>query len=599
MTIPGRSIIYRIFLLLALVFSTFLVQVQPAAAAPGIDGDQTISLSGAVVNRYAPVTAVAGNVVSVTDIDLLDDTADDHYANHDLSAGDMILIYQAQGAAFDDVTDTATYGAFTYEEAGTYEFASVVSVSGNDITVDATNTAPYSCGGITGTYDITDGNVQAVRVPQYSNLTINGGASIVAADWDGSTGGVVSVVVQSTLTVNGSIDVSGQGFRGGAVDNTSTAPPTGVTTFRSTSTADGVEKGESILGFTTEYNDANGQFGRGAPANGGGGGNAHNAGGGGGANGNNGGTWTGQGLPDTSNSSWDPAWDIDDGTNGGGGDPLPDYFVGGAGGGRGGYSYADTNQDPTLIEPGNGAWGGDDHRNVGGYGGRPLNNNPADQLFLGGGGGAGDANDTQGNSGGAGGGLVVIATFTLGGTGQILANGNSVPDTNGPNYADGNSGGGAGGTVVIGSSSVSGVIISAEGGAGGNVDDPLDINPGCSVGGTSVCTVGPGGGGGGGYVHVNAGSGSLTTSVNGGVNGIDTSTFVSEFPPDGTTAGYAGASSTTDFSFPGCSAPTAINLFGISTNSATPGTAVLPVLLLVIVITAAFLVWRRKSPSTA
>jgi uncharacterized repeat protein (TIGR02543 family) len=45
--------------------------------------------------------------------------------------------------------------------------------------------------------------------------------------------------------------------------------------------------------------------------------------------------------------------------------------------------------------------------------------------------------------------------------------------------------------------------------------------------------------------------------------------------------------------------PTAINLFGISTNSATPGTAVLLVLLLVIVITAAFLVWRRKSPSTA
>lgn len=593
MTIPKRTIINRIFrilLPLLLVFSVFLVQVQPAAAVPGIDGTRTITASDTVVNRYAPVETISGNVVTVTDIDLLDDGPADHYTNNDITAGDMILIYQAQGAAFSDSTDADTYGAFTDEEAGTYEFAAVVSVSGDEITVDAANTAPYTCGGITGTYDTTDGNVQVVRVPQYSTLTINSGGSVVAADWNGTTGGVVSVVVQSTLTINGSIDVSGQGFRGGAVKTTNNSDLPGTTIFRSTQANEGGQKGESILGFQTEYNSNNGGIGRGAPANGGGGGNAHNAGGGGGANGANGGTWTGHGSPDTTTDpDWPTAWDLDDGTDHGVGNPLPGYFNGGAGGGRGGYTYAEDDLDALTVPPGNGAWGGDNHRNVGGYGGRPLDNNPASQLFFGGGGGAGDANNNQGNNGGDGGGLVVIVAAALGGTGDILANGDSVPPLSGPDFADGNSGGGGGGTVVIGANTVSGVEISAEGGDGGNVDN--GSGQACLAGGTETCTLGPGGGGGGGYVHINSGSGSLTTSVAGGANGIDTSDLITEFLPDGATAGYAGASSTADFSFPGCLTPTAVNLFGASANAAT---SVLPVMLIVFVLTTTLVIWRRR-----
>jgi hypothetical protein len=508
----------------------------------------------------------------------------------------MVLIYQAQGADFTDTSDTASYGAFNYNEAGTYEFAVVAGVSGNDITVDSTNSAPYSCGGITGTYDTTNSKVQVVRVPQYFNLTVNVGASITASDWNGTTGGVASVLVQGTLTVNGSIDVSGQGFRGGAIDNSSTFPPTGTTNFRTTAISDGEGKGESILGFTTEYDANNGRYGRGAPANGGGGGINHNSGGGGGANGDNGGTWTGQGQPDTSNAGWDNAWDIDDGTDDSG-TPLPGYFVNGAGGGRGGYSYSDTDQDALTVIPGTGSWGGDNHRNVGGYGGRPLTNDPAARLFFGGGGGAGDANNSQGNSGGNGGGLVVITAFTLMGSGQISANGDSVPATAGPNFADGNGGGGGGGSIVIGSNSVTGVSLSAVGGGGGDVDG--GGTPGCSVSGTSVCTVGPGGGGGGGYVHVDTATGSLTASVAGGTNGIDTSTFVSEFPPDGTTSGYAGASSTAAFAFPGCLAPTAINLLGASSTGSAVNSALLPVLLFVAVLTATLIILGRKRPALA
>jgi hypothetical protein len=78
---------------------------------------------------------------------------------------------------------------------------------------------------------------------------------------------------------------------------------------------------------------------------------------------------------------------------------------------------------------------------------------------------------------------------------------------------------------------------------------------------------GSGGGGGGGYVAVDSSSGSLTTAVLGGANGYSASEALSEFPPNGATGGYEGGSSTTDFSFPGCSSPTAITLSAASISA--------------------------------
>ena len=107
-------------------------------------------------------------------------------------------------------------------------------------------------------------------MPQFSNLTIDNLASVVAQPWDGSTGGVVAIDVLNTLTVNGTIDVSGQGFRGGQLENLTTELGTDVTIYRSASGNAGAEKGESVAGSTTTYDGLNGRFGRGAPANGGG-----------------------------------------------------------------------------------------------------------------------------------------------------------------------------------------------------------------------------------------------------------------------------------------------------------------------------------------
>src|SRR5690606_21595689 len=159
-------------------------------------------------------------------------------------------------------------------------------------------------------------------------------ATLTAPAWNGSTGGIVAIHA-STFVLDGSIDVSGLGFRGGAVDNMSVGAGSNVTTYVSGSANQGGQKGESIAGAPSFYqNTLNGSFGRGAPANAGGGGTAHNAGGGGGANGNNGLFWTGQGVMSLAVTG-SAAWLLDPAAIANG-----DQLTTSAGGGRGGYTYA-------------------------------------------------------------------------------------------------------------------------------------------------------------------------------------------------------------------------------------------------------------------
>jgi hypothetical protein len=545
-------------LIFALVILSGLVGVpaKPAQAAAGVDGSLTISAANTVVNRYVTATYVLnGNLVHVTDINALDDGGAGHYANEDLSPGDMILIYQAQGATFSDTSDSATWGAFNYNSAGVYELALVTSISGDDITVDTSNSAGYGCTGFSNTYNTTDGRVQVVRVPQYTSLTVDPGASITASDWNGFYGGLVVLMVEDTLTVNGSIDVTGKGFRGGAAHNA--AVNYGVTTYRTNDENLGALKGESILGSTWDIGlTGSGRYGRGAPANGGGGGNGVNSAGGGGANGDSSGIWNGSGFVSASDP-YAAAWDLDDGVNNSG--AVPAYFQNGDGGGRGGYTWSEFNADATLQGPGNAAWGGDNRRQVGGLGGRPLANDPNSRVFFGGGGGAGEMNNNHPGSGGDGGGIIIIDAGTLAGSGQIRSNGIDGQTITVEVAKDGPGGGGAGGSIVIKATDVSGVTVSALGGLGGGQT------------GVSLEAEGAGGGGGGGFVVVAAQTGSLVTTVMGGQSGTVASAALLEMPPNGGSTGYSGASSTSAFSFAGCSTPTAVTLASFTASASIPG----------------------------
>jgi uncharacterized repeat protein (TIGR01451 family) len=528
------------FLLVALWGCTSLWLQPVQAAFPGTDGSLIVTSANTILNQYDAITSISSNTVTVSNIsNLTSALVGSNGSLGPLAPGDMLMIYQAQGATI-DTSNTSSYGNVnSYNSAGRYEFVTVGSISGNAITVAT------ACGSLKNTYVPT--LAQVIRVPQFSSLTIDSGASITAPTWNGSTGGVVAIHVLGTTTVNGQIDLTGKGFRGGAIVSNS-GNNAGSTTYRSNGSYTagsygsggfpednvvGGEKGEGIAGSQTNYDALNGRYGRGAPGNGGGGGTGHNAGGGGGANGNNGVVWNGLGNPDNSVAGWVTAW---------GREAAATRPTSSSGGGRGGYTFSSSDQDATKAAgaPGNTSWGGDNRRSMGGFGGRPLDYSGGAQtrLFFGGGGGSGDGNNNAAGAGGNGGGMAYLIANTVTGSGNIQANGTSGSSTTG-NGNDAPGGGGAGGTVVL--QATNGVAISASGGNGANQNIAASE------------AEGPGGGGGGGYIAASGG----TQTVNAGVNGLTNSSALAEFPPNGATRGATGqtATPTTPANIPLCYTP--------------------------------------------
>lgn len=536
------------------------------------DGALTITAANTVLCRYAQPTAdIAAGATAITVGSIANLNRDGipylpagfvtnaaGFASNALSAGDLLMIYQAQGATIDN-SNTITYGAVTaLNAAGTYELARVASVSGNTITLSCATKQAYSFAG----------HVQVIRIPQYSTLTVASTGSVVAIDWGNpSFGGAdessperrrggFNSFLANTLINNGSISALKAGFRGGTRDNiTSAANATIYTAYVTTSDALSAEKGESIAGYRTDYDAIGGRYGRGAAANGGGGGNAHNAGGGGGANGGILANWfRGAGVMQSSGTCGLTAWSLD-----------PAYKANGnalttsSGGGRGGYTYGASNLDACTQGPsyaagsigaGNPAadviiaWGGDNRDAVGGLGGRPINSSTfQNRIVFGGGGGAGDGNNSASNDGGDGGGIVfLVITTSITGTGTIQANGEDALGTIGTGN-DAPGGGGGGGTIVIQSPAISSTqTLNARGGAGGIQ----------SISGNE--SEGPGGGGGGGVIAINATTDASAKSVAGGIFGTSTSSAVTEFPANGATSGNSGTI---------LNIPTAISVCGV------------------------------------
>jgi len=198
-----------------------------------------------------------------------------------------------------------------------------------------------------------------------------------------------------------------------------------------------------------------------------------------------------------------------------------------------------SNVDGARGAPANGGGGGNNHNNGGGgganltaggngggnfstgptgctgnyqgRGGKALSNWSNTRIFLGGGGGAGHANSTvQSYAGGNGGGIIIVIAKNVIGSGiKISANGQNGRSTS----YDGASGGGAGGTIIMNvTNSYTGTLtIQANGGNGGNEDD--DNSAGRCYG--------AGGGGSGGSIYFNGALPAITSTVPGGVAGIN------------------------------------------------------------------------------
>src|SRR6185312_2684744 len=408
------------------------------------------------VNEYTTLTANAA--VGNTSITVANSALNtNNRFKKSLAPGDLVMIIQMQGATINGAPDKnnnqianpndSTWGSIlNYNNCGNNEIREVLSVP-NSTTINLT------CS-LVNNYTAA-GKVQIVRVPRYSQLTINNGGEITCDAWDSMSGGIIAIEVLGNTIINagGQINAYASGFRGGALINSNAIQYNISYVASNQPNGNGASKGEGIAGNGPDYNQYGGSVCMGAPANGGGGGDSWNGGGSGGANGGNVSGWiNGFGIPDTSQPGYISAWKQEY--------TWMPYFVG-AGGGRGGYTWSGSGLDPLTSGPGNPGWAGDERRAVGGRGGRPLDYSTG-RLFLGGGGGAGSEDNNHAGNGGNGGGMIYLMSYsTVSGSGMIVSNGhNGISDTLVP--GDGPGGAGAGGTIVVNSvKNISGITIQA------------------------------------------------------------------------------------------------------------------------------------------
>ncbi|WP_241757999.1 adventurous gliding motility protein AgmC [Myxococcus landrumensis] len=356
----------------------------------GSDGALTVNAPDTTINTYTRVTAAvppAQNFVNVA-------------STTGFALGDLVLVFQTAGLTAPasgsqapvDLNLAANIGV------GRWEFARVSALTATRLTFSAPLTVPFAANA-----------TQAIRVPEYTTVTVNAAGSIIAQPWDGQVGGVVIFLARNGVTNAGSISASGAGFRGGVFANGDGDSCTGV----NQGYPGGAPKGEGVVlaAYDTEFPFAASTTGYGNIANGAGGGICHNSGGGGGgsagAGGKGGRTWSGDAPPS---------------------------------------------------------------RDVGGRGGTQMNFTAVNHLLFGGGGGAGHSNDDFGGGGSAAGGIVFIRAASLSGAGTISSNGLAGLNTSGVGN-DAAGGGGAGGTLYLrftGNLTCNANQVSARGGNGGS-----------------------------------------------------------------------------------------------------------------------------------
>src|SRR5688572_9509385 len=116
-----------------------------------------------------------------------------------LSAGDEVLLIVLQVAPADAV------------RVGEHELLRVAEAAGDQVTFVA---APML--DLASLAADPAARVVLQRVPGYQRLTVASGATLTAPAWNGETGGILAVRVSGDVVIEGAIDLSGRGYRGGA-----------------------------------------------------------------------------------------------------------------------------------------------------------------------------------------------------------------------------------------------------------------------------------------------------------------------------------------------------------------------------------------------
>ncbi len=220
-------------------------------------------ISTAQVNGFAKVTAISGNVLTLSN-------ANQSFGS--FAAGQQVIVIQMQGASISQTANVSGFGTLnSLNSAGLYEIATVSAVNGGvtSMTLSAALTNSYN----------TAGSIQVVTFPQLGSSAFTTTAAINATAWNGTIGGIIAFKVNGNLNQFHTISANSAGFRAGNPaqnDGGSCEMNTYITTSGNAKYSD---KGEGIY-ITTAGQKA----GRAKAVNGGGGGIVHNGGGGGGGN---------------------------------------------------------------------------------------------------------------------------------------------------------------------------------------------------------------------------------------------------------------------------------------------------------------------------
>lgn len=213
----------------------------------GADGPLTVAGSQIVNNTRTALSSTSNSGQPVLNV----------ATTSGFVVGQEILVHQTQGV-----------------NAGQYEFAKISAIGSGTFTLQTNLSNTYTQSG--------NSRAQAIRVPNYTDVTVQSGGALVAPAWDGSTGGMLAFRANGTVNVQGTLSASGAtgptcnsaycqidpatggGFRGGRGMNTGAYP---------------AFQGEGINGpgGTSKSANSNGGGGAGSPVSNGspGGGGGH------------------------------------------------------------------------------------------------------------------------------------------------------------------------------------------------------------------------------------------------------------------------------------------------------------------------------------
>ncbi|MEQ8461446.1 MAG: hypothetical protein RIB77_44605 [Sandaracinaceae bacterium] len=185
------------------------VYVRRRRVVTAFSGDANLS----TFNTAGRSCADGGEMVSysVTGLGAMDATLSAAPSAGCLSAGDEVLLINLQGHAGSAVN------------VGNVEVLQVASVAGSTVTFTAPKSNFYGDGASDDTNLGAGAGTQRVvlqRVPVFDAVTVAAGVTLTVSPWDGTRGGVFAMRATSGFTLDGAVDVSGRGYRGGARNTT-------------------------------------------------------------------------------------------------------------------------------------------------------------------------------------------------------------------------------------------------------------------------------------------------------------------------------------------------------------------------------------------